>query len=105
VNIEEIKEQAYKMGYETGKAVAETAKTIPEIKSPEEAYSNYEENEVQSANYSDFVLPELRRLAGCKDTGVGTYTICSEEAASLFHELVDKYWEGVYNGIVENWKK
>lgn len=103
MEVEKIKEMAYKMGYEAGKDVAKTAKTIPEVKTPEEAYANYEEAEIQSADYSNFVLPELRRLAGCKDTGVGTYTICSDESMELFHELVDEYWKGVYDGIKNNW--
>lgn len=101
----EEEKEAYNMGYEVGKGVAETTQTIPEITSPEEAYSNFEENEVQSANYSNFTLPELRRIAGCKDLGYGTYTICSEEQTTVYHELVDRYWEGVYQGIVDNWKK
>jgi len=103
---EEALKKAYEWGKEVGKSVAETAKTIPEITSPEEAYANYEEGEVQSADYANAVLPELRRLAGCKDIGgVGTYTVCSDEQIDLYHELIDKYWEGVYDGIIENWEK
>lgn len=103
VDIREVEKKAYDMGYEVGKKVAETAKTIPEIDSADEAYAGFEENEIQSADYSNFTLPELRRLAGCQDAGHGTYTICSEEADLLYHELIDKYWEGVYKGVQDNW--
>jgi len=103
VDIEAVKKEAYNMGYEVGKKVAETAKTIPEIKNADEAYAGFEDNEIQSSNYANFTLPELRRLAGCQDAGYGTYTICSEEAEFLYNELIDKYWEGVYKGITENW--
>lgn len=106
VDVEKAKDEAYRMGYEVGKNVAEIAKSDPDIDTPEEAFANYEEAEVRSTNYVNYVLPELRRLAGCKDyQDLGTYTICSTESMSLFHKLVDVYWEGVYAGIKDNWKK
>lgn len=102
--VEKQSEDAFKLGYDIGKTVAEEAKKHEDIESPEEAYANFVESYVTSPDYTNVVLPELRRLAKCGDIGSGTYPVCSEESISRFHILVDKFWHGVYTGIKEAFK-
>jgi len=103
--VEKAADEAFRLGYDTGRTVAEEAANHPDIETPEEAYANFEEAYVTSSDYTNFVLPELRRLAKCGDVGSGSFPVCSEESMKRFHVLVDKFWHGVYAGIRDNWQK
>jgi len=59
-------------------------------------------NFVQDADYVNNVLPELRRIAGYEDAGMGTYTVVPEgknenRLDTLYDDLVAAFWEGVMN--------
>ncbi len=60
----------------------------------------------QTADYANNVLPELRKLAGYKDSGYGTYRIPPEdresETSELYRELIDMFWEGFYSMCEES---
>lgn len=100
------KEEAYEMGCNQGVPAGKNAYRIPEVATPDEAYRNMSEHYVQSAQYANHILPELRELAGYEDTtGAGTYTRRpNDEATHLYEEIVNEFWEGVYQGIEEGWK-
>lgn len=103
--VEKAADEAFRLGYDTGRTVAEEAANHPDIETPEEAYANFEEAYVTSPDYTNFVLPELRRLAKCGDVGSGSFPVCSEESMKRFHILVNKFWHGVYAGIKDHWRK
>lgn len=67
-------------------------------------YSDWDREQlVQSASYANDVLPEIRRLAGYKDSGTGTYWVGPDdpdEMEALYwraDDLLDIFWEG-YDG-------
>jgi len=103
--VEKAADEAFRLGYDTGRTVAEEAANHPDIETPEEAYANFEEAYVTSSDYTQFVLPELRRLAKCGDLGSGSFPVCSEESLSRYHILVNRFWQGVYAGIKDHFKK
>jgi hypothetical protein len=55
------------------------------------------------ARYSNFILPELRAMAGYSDAGYGTWQELTgearDEAPFLLHELVDAFFQGMYQKI------
>lgn len=96
---DEAEREAYLMGYEEGKFVAEdTNKYYDELTEEDlnEIYSGFMELDSSS------LLSELRRLAGCEDAGYGTYTDCDEDAMWELDHLIDVYEEGLYDGFHEN---
>jgi len=94
-----ILQDAYQKGELTGRDVGVVNQDVGET-DPNEVYSFWQENTTQYSDYANDTLPEFRRLAGCKDSmGVGTYTDCTEEQDFLVQDLVDKYFEGAYEGI------
>jgi len=70
------------------------------------AYSGYDRDQlVQSAEYANDVLPEVRSMAGFTDTGPGTYRELpevggmtddqvEEELEATAEELLDTFWDG-----------
>jgi len=101
--LREYLEIGFNMGKEIGKQV-----DVSKVKSLEDldeiiddTYNIYMDNLTQSSEYSNFILPELRKAAGCKDPlGVGTYTECNIDSIETYNENVDKFDEAIYNGLL-----
>lgn len=73
---------------------------------PKEVTTAIQNNLPQTSKWSNFILPELRSLAGCRDpSGVGTFTDCDEEASFILDELLDTFWNCVGQKIEEEFKE
>jgi regulator of RNase E activity RraB len=97
------KKEAYRMGYEEGLDIYfEDPSEIEDDEVLEDIINDYMDNLSQTDYYANGVLPELRKLAGYKDHGVGTYTDGDEEEGWNLEELHDEYDEGVMRGIHES---
>ncbi len=97
---QKAKDEAYNMGYDKGE-VAGKVQYDAGVESVSKAFSNFKENYIQTAEYNNFVEPDLRALAGFKDPmGVGTYRKPpNDQARHLLDELYDEFWNGVYVSI------
>lgn len=92
-----LMDRAGDMGYEDAEGVA---KDSPED-DPSKIHSAMQDGFTQSAKWVNQKLPEFRQMAGCGDSGAGTYTDCEPEQDELVQALIDSYWEGAYNKIEE----
>lgn len=90
-----LMDEAHDMGFEDAEGVAE--------ESPENDVSKIvsmaEDSITQSASWSNHTLPELRKMAGFRDSGAGTYQIGGEENQRMLDALIDSYWEGFRNKV------
>jgi hypothetical protein len=95
---EEIKE-AEKKAYEMGRRQAPD--TLEPDQTPDDAYESMRRNLPQMSTWANSIEPDLRRIAGYKDPGgMGTYTEPgTDQAPYVLDELVDIFWEGVYDEL------
>jgi len=63
------------------------------------------ESLTQSARYANFILPQLRKLAGFEDSGTGTYGEGDEENYYNLEEMYDEFFEGFMEGFREGYKE
>lgn len=73
----------------------------PEQGSVDEAVRDAQAAYPQSADWANNVLPALRRIAGCTDSGHGTYRECPEPAHFMVNDLVDHFWRGYRRKLEE----
>lgn len=99
-NEEEANKEAYDRGYDIGLGVGIQAREDGQkVSDLEEISAGFMDNYTQYDSYANSILPDLRALAGCKDSGVGTYGDCTEEQDFIVDDLVNKFWEGIGEGI------
>lgn len=96
---EEEIDEAEKKAYEMGRDRAPD--TIDSKNSPSEVYEGMRETLPQMSSWANSIEPRLRQLAGYEDPGgMGTYTEPgTDESPYIFKELVDAFWEGVYDEL------
>jgi hypothetical protein len=100
-------EQAYQLGMECGPdggpIAGIDADTTEEelLRLADTGVSHFTE----SARYANVVAPELRRLAGYEDSGMGTYQVQPDrEHADRFSYLFDSFREGFVDAYYESWE-
>jgi hypothetical protein len=100
-------EQAYQLGMECGPdggpIAGIDADTTEEelLQQASEAVSHFTE----SAHYANHVGPELRRLAGYEDSGMGTYQVQPDrEHADRFSTLFEYFQQGFTDAYYSSWE-
>lgn len=87
-----------------GKSIAN--ENVDEIlKGNEEVLSEVMDNYTQYDSYSNHDLPRIRAMAGCQDSGYGTYQNCSEKDDWRVDELMEAWNDGIYEGFDEEAEK
>ena len=85
-------DEAKKMGKNKAEEITDNGDKVKE--DIDNLITRAEEGITQSSEYANSILPDLRSMAGFKDSGYGTYRDGGEEEQFKLNELVNKYWEG-----------
>lgn len=56
----------------------------------------------QTAEYANHISPELRRIAGFEDSGIGTFTISTEESEWKHAEVIELFQDRIGELMFEN---
>jgi len=105
---DKIEKMVFEWGRQTGFEACKInlkVKPIRSVSECEELFPAWEEGIIQDADFANVTLPKIRELAGCKDSGPGTFTDCTEEQLERADELVDKFFEGASEGWREACEK
>ncbi len=112
--LEKKKEEAKEKGKEKGKpAGRQIAEREGEMDDDELSIQKTKSLNglTQSAEYANSILPELRKMAGFEDSGIGTfrevpYGDSDDHKLSQIHsELVTAYHEGFFEGLQEAYEE
>jgi len=101
---EENKKELIEDGKAFGKDIAqENADEI--LRGNENVVSEVMDNYTQYDSYANIDLPKIRAMAGCKDSGYGTYQNCSEKDDYRVDELMEAWIDGISDGFDKEAKK
>lgn len=89
--------EACEMGAEIAEGAGREARAMGD--DARDAAIGFQDSFGQSARFANTVDPKLRKLAGCKDSGHGTYTKCNDKATRKHDELVDAFYNGASEQI------
>jgi len=104
-NLDKVHKEAFDWGRRVGFRAGEVNAELEPSANVDEVFSDWQDNFTQGADYVNFILPELRKMAGCRDYAGGTYTDCTDEQNEIYHELLDKFFDGAFEGFKLAFKK
>ncbi|OKY78415.1 MAG: hypothetical protein BTN85_0906 [Candidatus Methanohalarchaeum thermophilum] len=97
---EEEKERIIKFGKNFSSDVKKMVKNDEEVKKDD--IEDMKEELSNSPYYSNRILPEIRKIAGCNDPhDLGTYSDCTKKQKIKASDYLDIFWEVVQEELIK----